>query len=82
MSKFGKVENLKAIMEDPAASPAEQTRAAALLALYAASVSYALKDGGTTEYSEWSANFNLWLYENDPIESIDSAEKELTRIAA
>lgn len=79
MSKFDK---LKAVIEDPVASPAEQTRAAALLALYAASISYALKDGGTTEYAAWSADFNLWLYENDSIESIEAAEKELLRLAA
>jgi hypothetical protein len=76
------VQELKETLTSAEASPAARERATALLSLYSASVGYALKDGGTDEYSRWSGDFNIWLYENDSIESIEQAENELLRLAA
>ena len=75
------VQDLKETLTSAEASPAARERATALLALYSASVGYALKDGGTDEYSRWSGDFNIWLHGEDSIEAINAAEKDSLRLA-
>ena len=75
------VQDLKETLTSAEASPAAKERCVALIALYSASYSYALRTGGTQEHAVYSGNFDIFLYENDDIASIEAAEKELLRLA-
>ncbi len=70
---------LRAVATDPDAAPDAKKHATALLAVYAASVEYALKNGGTQESAEFSGAFDLWLYSDDSVEDLARVEAELTR---